>query len=62
MVCVKTLYNCVDSILLVLRNIDLLLKVRRLKRRHNVKENLKNLGRNIDEKPDEIADRNEFGH
>ena len=62
MVCVKTLYNCVDSILLVLRNIDLLLKVRRLKRRHNVKENLKNLGRNIDEKTDEIADRNEFGH
>ena len=36
MVCVKTLYNYVDSMLLALRNIDLPLKVRRRKRRHNV--------------------------
>ena len=62
MVCVKTLYNYVDSMLLVLRNIDLPLKVRRRKRRRNVKENLKHLGRSIDERPDEIASRNEFGH
>ena len=62
MVCVKTLYNYVDSMLLALRNIDLPLKVRRHKRRHNIKENLKHLGRSIDERPDEIASRNEFGH
>ena len=62
MVCVKTLYNYVDSMLIVLRNIDLPLKVRRRKRRHNIKENLKHLGRSIDERPDEIATRNEFGH
>ena len=62
MVCVKTLYNYVDSMLLALRNIDLPLKVRRRKRRRNVKENLKHLGRSIDERPDEIASRNEFGH
>ena len=62
MVCVKTLYNYVDSMLLALRNIDLPLKVRRRKRRRNVKENLKHLGRSIDERPNEIASRNEFGH
>ena len=62
MICVKTLYNYVDSMLLALRNIDLPLKVRRRKRRRNVKENLKHLGRSIDERPDEIASRNEFGH
>ncbi len=59
MVCVKTLYNYVDSMLLAVRNIDLPLKVRRRKRRRNVKENLKHLGRSIDERPDEIAGRNE---
>ena len=62
MICVKTLYNYVDSMLLALRNIDLPLKVRRRKRRRNVKENLKHLGRSIDERPDEIASRNEFCH
>ena len=40
MVCVKTLYNYVDSMLLAVRNIDLPLKVRRRKRRHNIKEKL----------------------
>ena len=39
--------------LLALRNIDLPLKVRRHKRRHNIKENLKHLGRSTDEWPDE---------
>ena len=62
MVCVKTLYNYVDSMLLALRNIDLPLKVRRRKRRHNVKECLKHLGRSIDERPTEITGRSEFGH
>ena len=61
-VCVKTLYNYVDSMLLALRNIDLPLKVRRRKYRRNVKENLKHLGRSINERPEEIANRNEFGH
>ena len=62
MVCVKTLYNYVDSMLLALRNIDLPLKVRRRKRRYNVKECLKHLGRSIDERPTEITGRSEFGH
>ena len=48
--------------LLALRNIDLPLKVRRRKRRHNVKECLKHLGRSIDERPTEITGRSEFGH
>ena len=62
MVCVKTLYNYVDSMLLALCNIDIPLKVRRNKRHHNIKENLKHLGRSIDERPYEITSRNEFGH
>ena len=62
MVCDKTLYNYVASMLLAVRNIDLPLKVRRRKHRHNIKENLKHLGRSIDERPYEIANRNEFGH
>lgn len=62
MVCVKTLYNYVDSMLLKLRNIDLPLKVRRRKAHHNVKKNLKHLGRSIDERPCNIDERAEFGH
>ena len=61
-VCVKTLYNYVDSMLLKLRNIDLPLKVRRSKAHNKVKENLKHLGRSIDERPSCIAERKYFGH
>lgn len=61
-VCVKTLYNYVDSMLLKLRNIDLPLKVRRRKKIHNIKKNLKRMGRSIDERASEIDERNDFGH
>lgn len=62
LVCVKTLYNYVDSALLDIRNIDLPLKVRLPRRRHKVRENLKNLGRSIDERPAIVDSRESFGH
>ena len=62
MVCVKTLYNYVDSALLKVRNIDLPLKVRlRLKRLKN-RKNLKKLGSSIDERDIAVEYRKEFGH
>ena len=61
-VCVKTLYNYVDSALLKMRNIDLPLKVRLHWKRLGNRENLKNLGHSIDERPYDVEARNEFGH
>lgn len=62
LVCVKTLYNYVDSALLKLRNIDLPIKVRLRTKGRKARENLKNLGRSIDERPEDVDDRREFGH
>ena len=53
-VCVKTLYNYVDSMLLKLRNIDLPLKVRRRRTARNIKKKLKFMGRSIDERDSKI--------
>lgn len=61
-VCVKTLYNYVDSMLLRLRNIDLPLKVRRRRTTSSIKKNLKHMGRSIDERDSNVDERNEFGH
>ena len=57
----KTLYNWTDAGLLKIRNIDLLLKVKRrpLKK---AKERKKVLGRSIDERPDSVNRRQEFAH
>lgn len=57
----RTLYHWVDAGLLKIRNIDLLLKVRR-KCRKKPKERKRMLGRSIDERPDSINQRKEFGH
>lgn len=61
-VCVKTLYNYVDSMLLRLRNIDLPLKVRIRRTTRSIKKNLKHMGRSIDERDSNVDERNEFGH
>ena len=61
-VCVKTLYNYVDSMLLRLRNIDLPLKVRRRRTARSIKKNLKHLGRSINERDSNVDERNEFGN
>lgn len=62
MVCTKTLYEYIDLGLLDIKNIDLPLKLRRNTRNDKVKENKKNLGQSIDERPIEINNREEFGH
>jgi len=62
MVCTKTLYNYVDLGLLPLKNIDLPEKLRRNTKAKRVRENRKNLGRSIDERPADVENRTDFGH
>lgn len=62
MVCTKTLYNYVDLGLLPIKNIDLPEKLRRNTKTKKVRENKKNLGRSIDERPESVDFRTEFGH
>lgn len=62
MVCTKTLYNYVDSGLLPISNIDLPLKVKRSTKPKRIKRHKKKLGTSIDERPESVNDRSEFGH
>ena len=62
MVCTKTLYNYVDLGLLPIKNIDLPEKLRRNTKTKKVRENKKNLGRSIEERPEIVNLRTEFGH
>ena len=62
MVCTKTLYNYVDLGLLPLTNLDLPEKLRRNTKAKKARENRKNLGRSIEERPESVELRNEFGH
>lgn len=62
MVCTKTLYNYIDLGLLQISNIDLPLKLKRSSKPKRVKRNKKKLGTSIDERPENINNRSEFGH
>ncbi len=62
MVCTKTLYNYVDADLLDITNLDLPLKLKRTTKPQRVRENKKRLGRSIEERPEQINQRCEFGH
>ena len=62
MVCTKTLYNYVDLGLLPIKNIDLPEKLRRNTKTKKARENKKNLGRSIEERPEIVSFRTEFGH
>ncbi|HZJ78276.1 MAG TPA: IS30 family transposase [Clostridia bacterium] len=62
MVCTKTLYNYVDLGVLPIKNIDLPEKLRRSTKAKKVRENKKNLGRSIEERPETVQLRTEFGH
>ena len=62
MVCTKTLYNYVDLGLLPLTNLDLPEKLRRNTKAKKVRENRKSLGRSIEERPESVENREEFGH
>lgn len=61
-VCTKTLYHYVDMGFLPVKNIDLPEKLRRNTKIHRVRENKKKLGKSIEERPETVALREEFGH
>ena len=61
-VCTKTLYNYVDLGLLPIKNVDLPEKLRRSTKTKKCRENKKILGRSIEERPEIVAFRTEFGH
>lgn len=61
-VCVNTLYRYIDEGRLKVKNINLKEKVERKKRKSKPKENKKILGISIDERPEHIDNREEFGH
>ena len=61
LVSTKTFYNWIDDGLTKVKNIDLLLKVRR-KPKSPRKERKKILGKSIDERPKEVETREDFGH
>ena len=62
MVCTKTLYNYIDAGLIHIKNIDLPEKLRRNTKRKKGKENRKKLGKSIEERPESVKLREEFGH
>ena len=61
-VCTKTLYRYVNLGLLPIKNIDLPEKLTRNTKRHEVRENRKILGKSIEERPECVDLREEFGH
>lgn len=60
--CTKTLYNYVDLGLLRIKNIDLPQKLSRNTKIQKDKENKRVLGRSIEERPEVVNTREEFGH
>lgn len=57
-----TLYNWIDQNLLNVHSMDLLQKVRRKLRTNHSTERKKKFGRSIDERPESVNNRTEFGH
>lgn len=62
MVCTKTLYNYIDKGFMKVKNIDLLLKTRLKSKKPRIRPNKRNLGESIDQRPQEVDKREEFGH
>ena len=57
----KTFYNWIDDVLVKVKNVDLLLKVRRKpKRRRRTRKKI--LGKSIEQRPGIVETREEFGH
>lgn len=61
-VCTKTLYNYIDLGLLAVKNSDLPIKLRRSTKPARVRKHKKHLGNSIEDRPDSIDNREEFGH
>jgi len=62
MVCTKTLYNYIDQGLLKIKNIDLPLKVRLKPKVARLHKNKRVLGKSIEQRPQAVENREEFGH
>ena len=62
MVCTKTLYNYADLGVISIRNIDLPEKISRNTKVRKKRQNKKKLSKSIEERPEEIDTREEFGH
>lgn len=61
-VCTRTLYRYVDLGLLPIKNMDLPEKLSRNTKQHEARENKRNLGNSIEERPETVDLREEFGH
>ena len=62
-VCTKTLYNAISKGIICIKPDDLPEKMRRKrKKKHTQKTNRRHLGRSIEERPKQVATREEFGH
>ena len=62
MVCTKTLYNYVDLGLFGIKNINLPEKLSRKTKSKKSRENKRKLGNSIEQRPDSVNTRKEFGH
>lgn len=62
MVCTRTLYNYINLGFLEIRNVDLPMKLRRNTKSQRVRSNKRKLGTSIEERPEHILTREEFGH
>lgn len=61
-VCTKTLYNYISKGIIKVKNIDLLLKVRRNTHKNRCRKNRRVLGTSIEKRPEIVNNRTEFGH
>lgn len=61
-ICTKTLYNYVEAGFMRIKNIDLPEKVSRKTRQDRVRQNKRKLGDSIEDRPESIETREEFGH
>lgn len=61
--CTRSLYRYIDEGLVIdVSNMDLLLKLRRNTRKQRTRANKRILGKSIEERPDDVNQRVEFGH
>ncbi|KAA0954733.1 IS30 family transposase [Planococcus sp. ANT_H30] len=61
-VCTKTLYNYIELGYIGVKNIDLPMKVRLNTKKRRIRVNKRVLGRSIEERPEAVEERAEFGH
>jgi len=62
MVCTKTLYNYIAQGFLKVRNLDLALKVRLRPKEQVLRKHKRLLGKSIEQRPETVQERQEFGH